>query len=78
MITVFTRREAAVTFSMKERDAVCGRLRAAGIRYQTRTFSHNLFQRGRAGSLGINAEYTCQYRIYVHRKDFERARAALR
>ena len=77
MITVFNRRELMITLSMEEQMAARQCLSDAGLNYVLRTknitaSSHQM------GHLGIHPQAVLEYRIYVHREDEDRARAALR
>ena len=76
MITIFNRKEFAVALTHKDRDRFCRPLDEAGIPYVVRAASttHGMgrsTQRG--GMIGIDTEYAFQYRIYVHKSDYERA-----
>ena len=73
MITILNRREIFVTYSLRECNAVCARLSNAGIPYRIRTHSHSSMNRGRTGSLGVNTDFACEYRVFVHKADYERA-----
>ena len=35
-------------------------------------------QRGRIGNMGINQDYSYEYKIYVHKKDYEAARELIK
>ena len=80
MITIFTRKELLVTFSMEEQNRVCSILAANGIDYQVKTVNPSARSyvggsgRGRTGSFGIDYDAAYQYYIYVHSKDYERAK----
>lgn len=78
MLTMFNRRELLITFRMEEQARIRGLLASHGIEYQIRT--ENLSaraSRGRAGSFGIDPDAAYEYKIYVHRKDYQRAKALL-
>ena len=80
MITVFNRKELLVTFSMEEQNRVRDILAANGIDYRIKTVNPSARSyiggsgRGRSGSFGINNDAAYQYYIYVHSKDYERAK----
>ncbi len=78
MITVFNRKELLITMDTSRRSAVCGVLSANGINYTTKVTnlqSASVFEnkRGRYGSFGINQNYSYEYRIYIHKKDYDKA-----
>lgn len=78
MITVFNRKELIITMEMNRQAEVRNILSKNGINYtvktknlQTAPFLGNT--RGRTGSFGIKPDYSYEYKIYVHKKDFEKA-----
>ena len=78
MITPFNRRELIVTMEMKRQSEVRDLLSQNHIDYKvtiTNLQSAPLFgsARGRVGSFGSNPDYSYEYKIYVHKKDFEQA-----
>lgn len=72
MITIFNRKEVRVTRRMEERFQICNLLELNGIPTITRTNSMTNSGRSR-GIPGVDADYAYEYKIYVHRKDFETA-----
>ncbi len=83
MITIFTRKELLVTFDMKRQGDVRDILSANGINYTVKvTNRHNaaLFgsSRGRVGSFGMNQDFAYEYKIYVHKKDYDNALRLIR
>lgn len=76
MITIFNRREVAITFSMTEQVRIRERLAARHIRYVVRVVSRNQ-HRGRIGGFGQNMDINNEYIIYVHKKDYELTRGIL-
>ena len=79
MIALWNRRELDITWDMSRQAEIRSILAANGIDYtvkaenpQTTNF-FGVTQRGRTGSLGLKTEYSYQYKIYVHKKDFEKA-----
>lgn len=72
MITIFNRKEVRVTRRMEEHFQICNLLELNGIPTITRTNSMTNLGRSR-GIPGIDADYAYEYRIYVHRKDYEAA-----
>ena len=77
MINIFNRREVLITRDMAAMSQTADRLNAAGIGVQVRTGT--LASAGRShGIPGIRAESAYEYRIYVHRRDYERAKSLMR
>jgi len=82
LITVFNRRELFITYSMEALSRVRDALDAGGIPHYVRT--RNLTSptaytdaRAGAGSFGSDMNASYEYKIYVHRKDCERACAVI-
>lgn len=77
MITLFNRKELTITYSMNERARICDILSANGIEYYTKTTNTTAsgFGNGRRGgsTLGINMDCAYEYKIYVHKNDYDRA-----
>lgn len=80
MITVFNRREVLTTFSMEEQANARSILSEHKLPYVTRTVNMSggnsiLVSGHRAtwGSIGENLDYTYQYYLYVHKKNYEEA-----
>ena len=78
MITFFNRKELLITVDMSRRSNVCDILSDNGIDYKikvTNLQSASAFSsmRGRRGSFGINQNYSYEYKVYVHRKDYDYA-----
>lgn len=78
MITVFNRKELIITMDMNRQAEVRNLLSENGIDYtvktrnlQTAPFLGN--RRGCTGSFGIKQDHSYEYKIYVHKKDFEKA-----
>ncbi len=59
-------------FSLKEFSELRNALAVAGIRYDYKIVNLNN-NRARYGSLGLNQDYTTQYYLYVHQKDYHHA-----
>lgn len=82
MITVFNRREAAITHSMEEQARVREVLSGNGIDYTFRVINRTspsafMNRRAKTGTFGVNMDYAYEYTIYVHKKDFEAAKALI-
>ena len=82
MIWILNRREVMITFSMKKQAEIKDLLSRYNIAYTTKTT--NLLYRSRMGSsrartinLGHNSDYTYEYKIYVKRKDYDKAKAII-
>ena len=83
MITIFNRKELIITMEMKRQSEVRDILSQHGIDYTVKTTNLQAAavvgsQRGRTGNFGINQDYSYEYKIYVHKKDFERAVSLIR
>jgi hypothetical protein len=75
-MNILNRKELLLTRDSGELNRALGHLTANGIAYKTAT--NSVANPGRShGVPGINAEYAYQYRIYVHKKDYERAKYAI-
>ena len=76
MLTMFNRRELHMTYDMNDRIRVSVILRANGIDYRLKTTNTTASALGgrRGGStLGVDMDYAYEYKIYVHKNDYERA-----
>ncbi len=83
MITLFNRKELIITMEMKRQAEVRSILSENGIEYIVKTTnlqSAPFFGNTRAhtGIFGINPDYSYEYKIYVHKKDFEKAAYLIR
>lgn len=83
MLTIFNRRELIVTMDMKRQAEVREILAQNGIDYDVKTvnlMTRSYFgtQRARTGSYGVNLKCAYEYKIYVHKKDFEKAAFLIR
>ena len=76
MITIFNRKELLITLDMKHQSNVRELLSANGIDYKIKVTNH---QNGaiigssiaRGVSLGTNQNCVYEYKIYVHKKDYD-------
>lgn len=79
MIAIWNRRALETTWDMKRQAEIRSILASNQIDYIVNTKNSQTggfwgsTKRGRTGSFGIKTEYSYQYTIYVHQKDFERA-----
>ena len=76
MLTMFNRRELHMTYDMSDRVRVCDILRANGIDYRlktTNTTSSAMGGRRGGNTFGVNMDYAYEYKIYVHKNDYDRA-----
>lgn len=82
MITIFNRAELIVTRSMDKQSQVRDILAASGIDYVTKVNSGHprgiSGQGAHTGSFGINPDVQYEYRIFVNKKDYERAKYLIR
>lgn len=74
MITIFNRKEVLLTYSMKEQADIRKLLSCNRINFITRTRNSLNYSRGRVGGTGWNTETSYEYKIYVNRKDYARAK----
>lgn len=82
MITLFNRKELAITFSMKEQADIRELLSNHKIDYKIDVANDNNFlglnnTRSRTGTFGENMDLSCKYTFYVHKKDLEIATAII-
>ncbi len=76
MLTPFNRRELYMTYNMNDRVRVCDILRANGMDYRiktTNTTSSAMGGRRGGSTLGVDMDYAYEYKIYVHKDDYDRA-----
>lgn len=74
MITIFNRREVLITLDMKRQADVRNALASKGIDYIFKTTNLCASSTGITGNVGINMDQSVEYKIYVHKKDFDRAK----
>ena len=72
MLTIFNRRELAVTMDMQRQAEIRNILAANGVKYLVRTSSSggSFGSRGRMYSFGQNPALAYVYKIYVHKDDY--------
>lgn len=78
MITIFTRKELLITLDMKHQGKVSNILSANGIDYTVKVTNRQNASgigssRARGGSAGMNQNFAYEYKIYVHKKDYDNA-----
>ena len=78
MITVFNRKELIITMEMNRQAEVRDILSQNGIDYTVKTTNLETApilgnRREHTGRFGINPDYTYEHKIYVHKKDYEKA-----
>ena len=83
MITIFNRKELIITNDMRRQADIRYILEGNGIDYIVRTTNMQTApmmggSRGRTGSFQINQNYSYEYKIYVRKKDYERAKHLIR
>ena len=79
MVTIFNRRELILTLSMERQAEVRAILSTNGIYYQVKTTNLQNQQtldsrKAHAGSSGIFSDHSYEYKIYVHKRDYEKAK----
>ncbi len=79
MVTIFNRRELILTLSMERQAEVRAILSTNGIDYQVKTTNLQNQQtldsrKAHAGSSGIFSDHSYEYKIYVHKRDYEKAK----
>lgn len=81
MITIFNRKEIISTYSMEIQSNVRNALNGQGIDYLVNTTGGMARNYGSGpivtSRFGTNPQHNIQYRIYVRRKDYEKAKAVL-
>lgn len=79
MITIFNRKELFVTFDMQKQAEIRQILQAHGIDYQIKVTNRKspspigAGSRARTGTFGENLSIANEYRIFVHKDDYEQA-----
>ncbi len=78
MITIFNRKELLITLDMKKQSEIREILSANNIEYVVKTTNLQSAtvvgsQRAYTGNFGINQDYSYEYKIYVRKKDFDKA-----
>ena len=81
MITIFNRKELLITMDMNKQAEVRDILSANKIPYVIKTTDLQSAQtagshRGRIGSYGVDQSFSYEYKIYVHKNDYDRAAGA--
>ena len=83
MLTIFNRKELIVTMDTHRQSEIRDVLAQNGIDYTVKT--KNLqnsgvldSHRGHTGNMGIHQDYSYEYKIYVHKKDYEAARGLIK
>lgn len=76
MITVFNRRELIVTMDIKRQADIRSILADNNIDYVVKTTNLER-RRGHTGSFGINQDYSCEYKIFVHKNNYGKAEALI-
>lgn len=83
MITIFNRKELCVTFDMAEQARVRNTLTDNKIDYSIKTSNRmspsaiSTGERGRTGTYGQAASAMYEYKIYVHKADYEEAKSLI-
>ena len=77
MLTIFNRRELLTALSAEQLFRVKNALADAGIPCHTAALDHGGPFRTRGRTPFIKMDYLNQYKIYVHKYDYDRAMAAI-
>ena len=83
MITIFNRHELLVTLDMNRQAEIRDILASNNIKYVIKTINlqHTHLagnRRIRTGNIGIQEEYSYEYRIFVHKRDYEKTKYFLK
>ena len=79
MITIFNRKELLITLDLNRQANIRDILAANDIDYAVKVVSrYTGSNRSRSGTFGINSNYLYEYKIYVHKKDYEHALLIIR
>lgn len=79
MITILNRKEVCLTYDVKRQSEVRDILHANGIDYTVKILNRKspspmaAGSRARTGSFGENPSLACEYKIFVHKDDYEKA-----
>lgn len=78
MLNIFTRRELLLTLDMSKLNKTKEILDSNKINYYTKTtnLQNSTFigsSRARTGSIGMNLKFAYEFRIFVHKNDYEKA-----
>ena len=73
MITIFNRKQVCLTHNMKQQGDVRRTLADVGIAYKVVTNPISSLRSRRGGTIGPQAAFLYQYKIYVHKRDYEKA-----
>ena len=75
MITIFNRKELLITMDLNRQSTVRDILSANGIDYSVKVTNIQSapINRSRFGSFGANQNYSYEYKIFVHKKDYDYA-----
>ncbi len=84
MFTIFNRKELLLTFDLDHLSKARSKLRQNHIDYYVRTVNRNggasglgASRRATLTTLGQKTDYTYEYHLYVHKKDFDDAMCAI-
>ena len=83
MITIFNRKELLITLDTKRCGDVRDILSTNGIGYTVKVTNRQTAaaigsSRARSGSFGINQNFAYEYKIYVHKNDYDNALRLIR
>ncbi|MBQ2880523.1 MAG: hypothetical protein IJE27_07495 [Anaerotignum sp.] len=72
MITIFNRKEVCITYDMKQQAKVRNILQSNGIKY-TFKVTDRYGSNPSGSALRTKRDESCEYKIYVHKDDYEEA-----
>lgn len=83
MIIIFNRKELIITMDINRQADVRNVLAANYIDYVIKTTNLQSAPvigagRGRTGSFGINQDYAYEYKIFVHKNDYDKAKLLIK
>lgn len=79
MLTIFNRKELIITMDLNRQADIRNILSANKIDYSVKTTNLQSAsavgsRRGRVGSFGVDSRFSYEYKIYVHKQDYEKAK----
>lgn len=77
-MNIFNRKELFMTMDLQKFNTVTGIINNAEIPYRFKIVNAVGIRPGRIGAFGTNTSQMLQYYIYVHKKDYDKARELIR
>ncbi|WP_313132164.1 hypothetical protein [Anaerocolumna sp.] len=78
MITIFNRKELAITYSMEKQVSIREILKSEKIEYRLRVKGQDSRMRGNIAIIGQDMNHAYEYIFYVHKKDYEYAKLCIK